>query len=181
MRLAVELNDNLDLFLRQTPQLEQLIQLAVEKTILLGDSHYCVSKFKKDEDIFQVSTAGRNFQHPTFRNQYDALTGRAATPCLGCHTVAENSAGLGWVTKYLLSGRYFFVTKMGFFGVAVATVRKNDSVTFLFGESIPIILQPGGLSYCMVGGAHVSGVMDDEVTGDMYESGLVEKRTFLIR
>jgi hypothetical protein len=33
----------------------------------------------------------------------------------------------------------------------------------------------------MVGGAHVSGVMVDEVTGDMYERGLVEKRTFLIR
>jgi hypothetical protein len=70
---------------------------------------------------------------------------------------------------------------MGFFGVAVAKVRKNGNVTFLFGELLPIILRPQGLSYSMVGATYVSGVMVDDVTGDMYERGLVGKRTFLIR
>lgn len=70
---------------------------------------------------------------------------------------------------------------MGFFGVAVTKIRKNDNVTFLFKEQLPIILRPRDLAYFMVGVAYVPGLMNDEVTRDMYERGLVEKRTFLIR
>ena len=129
-------------------------------------------------------TAGRdnsNDSAPSLREQYEALAGRAAASSLDFRSAAEFSDPLVWLLKHIFPGRCFFVTEMGFFGVAVAKVRKNDNVTFLFGECLPIILRPRGLSYSMVGAAHVSGVLVDEVTGDMYEKGLVEKRTFLIR
>jgi hypothetical protein len=184
VEVAVELKDRNELLLTQIPELEHLIQLAAEKQIPTDDPLYCLNTFKKHEDIFQVLTAGRdNSDDPatSLRDQYEALTGRAAASSLGFHSATETSDPLVWLLKDVFPGRCFFVTKMGFFGVAVATVRENDDVTFLFGERLPIILRPRGLFYSMVGAAHVSGVMDDEVTGDMYERGLVEKRTFLIR
>jgi hypothetical protein len=184
IEVAVELKNKQDLLLSQIPELEHLIQFAVEKRIPPDDSLYCVSKFKKQEDIFQVLTAGRGSftgSVPSLREQYGALTGRATASSLGSGTAPRFMRDLVWLLKHIFPGRCFFVTKMGFFGVAVAKVRENDNVTFLFGECPPIILRPRGLSYSMVGAAHVSGVMVGEVTGDMYERGLVEKRTFLIR
>jgi hypothetical protein len=76
---------------------------------------------------------------------------------------------------------HFFVTNMGFFGMIGARVCKGDTVSFLFGEELPIVLRPQGSFYTMLGAANVSGVMNGEVTRDMYQKGLVEKTTFLIR
>jgi hypothetical protein len=175
---------NNELLLDQIPKLEHLIQLAVDKRIPTDDPRSYLSKFKKHEDIFQVLSAGRNntpYSEPSLRCQYDVLTGRAGASVLGSLTACEISAQLLWLMQHVMPGRSFFVTKMGFFGVAVTRSRKNDCVTFVFGQKLPMILWPRGSSYCMVGAASVSGVMHDEVTGDMYENGLVEERTFLIR
>jgi hypothetical protein len=184
--VVVELNDNQKLFLAQIPRLEHLLELAVETTIAADDPLYYLRKSKKHEDIFQVLSAGRNTlseptYQPSFRCQYDVLTGGTGASVLGSLKACEFNARLIWFMQHVVPGRCFFVTKRGFFGVAVTKIRENDSVTFLFGESLPIVLRARGLSYCMIGAAHVSGVMNDMVTGDMYDKGLVEKRTFRIR
>ena len=184
IQIAVELKDKQELLLSQIPELEHLIRLAAEKRISPDDPLYCFSKFKKQEDIFQVLTAGGGSftgSVPSLREQYGTLISRATASSLDSHTAAGFIKDLVWLIKHIFSGRCLFVTKMGFFGFAVAKVRKNDNVTLLFGETHPVILRPRGSSYSMVGATYVSGVMVNEVTGDMYERGLVEKRTFLIR
>jgi hypothetical protein len=70
---------------------------------------------------------------------------------------------------------------MGFVGTAVSSVYKDDVVTCLFGEMLPVILRPQEASYRMISTAYVSGLMRDDVPGDMCEKGLVEKTTFLIQ
>jgi hypothetical protein len=127
-----------------------------------------------------VLTGGRDGGTRSLREQYDVLTGRAELPS-GWHTASEYGDYLLWVINQVLPGRCFFVTSMGFFGVTVEKVRKNDNITFLFGEKVPIVLRSQDSSYTMVGAAYVSGVMNGELTCDMYQSGLIEKRTFHIR
>ena len=61
-----------------------------------------------------------------------------------------------------------------------ANIRKDDTVSLLFGEQLPIILRSQDSFYTMLGAANVSGVMKGEVTG-MFREGLVEETTFLIR
>jgi hypothetical protein len=177
IEVAIELKSTQDLLLAQIPELERLAQNAVNKKIL-SDFKQCFTKLKNYEDVFSVLTGGRN--NP-LRGQYEVLTGRVEVPLYANCTASEFAEPLLWLMNHILPGRYFFITKMGFVGVAVARVRKNDSVTFLFGEIAPTILRPRGFSYNMVGAAYVSGIMHGELTGDMYQSGLIKERTFLIR
>lgn len=83
--------------------------------------------------------------------------------------------------NHVLPGRFFFVKGMGFVGIAVGRVRLNDSVTFLFGEVLSIILRPRGNSFSMVCAARVSSIMNGELTGEMYQSGFIGEISFIIR
>lgn len=186
IEVVIELKSNQDLLLSQIPELERLAQNAVNKKILSDDSEHCFAKLKKHEDVLLVLNGGQDIPSSDLsvrntRQLYDVLTCRVEVPSDAKCTASEFAESLLCLINHLLPGRCFFITKMGFVGVAVARVRKNDSVTFLFGEVLPTILRPRGSSYNMVGAAYVSGIMNDELTGDMYQSGLVEKRTFLIR
>lgn len=176
IEVAVELKNDQGMLLRQISAVTRLIRLVVDKRGLPGDRLSCAAApFKKYEDIFDVLTAGRNYG---LKYQYDALTVHAEVHPITTETDCQD---LLWLAKHFLPGRCFFVTQMGLFGVAVEKVRENDCVTFLFGDRLPIILRPRGLSYNMVCAANVPNVNDDEVTGYLYKKGLVEKRTFLIR
>ncbi|KAH8597707.1 heterokaryon incompatibility protein-domain-containing protein [Bisporella sp. PMI_857] len=174
--IAVELKGNKDLLILQLPELERLAQQGVEKILPKGINP-CFQKLKKSEGIIQAVTGRSDEDMVIFREHYDDLSGGAeSSPQL-----QETASSIAHVISRRLSGRYFFITSMGFCGVAMERVRKNDSVTILFGELFPIILRPRGVSYSMVCAAYVSGIMDGELTGDMYKNGVVKKRTFIIR
>lgn len=59
IEVVIGFKDKQELLLGKIPELEHLIQLAVEKRITPDDCLYSINKFKKHEDIFQVLTAGR--------------------------------------------------------------------------------------------------------------------------
>lgn len=139
------------------------------------------SKLRKHQDLWEVLTGGPADEVPGLRHQYDVLTERAEVPSAMNNAASEYVEPLLFIMNNMLPGRFFFVTSMGFDGLAVGRVRLNDSVTFLFGEILPKILRPRGKSYGVVGAAYVSGIMNGELTVDMYENGFVEKTSFIIR
>ncbi|KAH8596691.1 heterokaryon incompatibility protein-domain-containing protein [Bisporella sp. PMI_857] len=169
--VTVELKDRYYRLISQIPELERLAHHAAERKLSPNDSRYCFQSLKKYEDIVQVLTGGPA-DDQNLRDEYDAYTRGSNSP---------PGAKLQYLLKRILPGRYFFITEIGFVGTAVSRVRKNDAVTVLFGERLPVVLQPRGVAYSMVCAAYVSGIMGDELTGEMYKKGLVEKKTFLIR
>jgi hypothetical protein len=177
---AVELKCSQQLLISQIPELERLAQHAIDRKLLPNHSRYCFQKFKKHEDILDVLTGRPRHVEPSLRNQYDVLTGKTEPPSMEV-VASEYAKFLHYLLHDILPGRYFFITKMGFVGIAVARVREHDIVTFLFGETLTTVLRPRGVSYNMVGAACVSGIMNGELTEELYESGLVEKTTFIIR
>jgi hypothetical protein len=164
-----ELKGNEDLLFDQISRLERLVQYAVDKRISTKDSRYCFQKLKKYEAISQILTRRPGPDSARLRQQYDYFASQTELPSPVTETkiVIELLA----ILSYILPGRYFFTTNMGFCGIAVSKVRKNDSVTFLFGETIPTILRPRGLPYSMVCASYVSGIMNGELIDDMYENG----------
>jgi hypothetical protein len=180
IEVAIELKGNQDLLFAQIRELERLAQHAVEEKVPLDDPHYRFQKLKTHEDVLQMITGGPRNNKPSFREQYDILIGRAELPSM----VQDKDSRLDtliYTITHILLGRYFLVTNRGFCGVAVARVRKNDSVVWLFGERIPMILRPRGPSHSMVGAAYVSGIMNGELIDDLYQNGRVKQSTFLIR
>jgi hypothetical protein len=154
---AIELNDSPDLLITQIPELEHLMKRALLQTI--PSSAPWFKKLKKSEDIFSILAGGRNEHRSTFanlRSQYDALIKRAELLSRKPGAPSEAAGNLSFLIHYVLLGRFFFATNMGFVGVVVTRVCKNDVVTHLFEENLPIILRPRLNSYVMVGAAHVS-------------------------
>jgi hypothetical protein len=182
IEVAVELKSTQALLLGQIPELDRLVQHAHNKKILPDDSRYSLSRLKRQQDLFSVLC--QNSDAPKLRRQYEILAGLAELPfekVKDSKYVASLTSRLTFLINVAFPGRCFFVTSIGFVGVAVTKVRKNDSVTFLFGERLFTILRPQGLSYTMVGAAYVSGILDGEESSDIYRKGLVKETTFLIR
>lgn len=178
VEIVIELKDNQGLLLDQIPELERHIQHAVDKEILPDHPRHSFCKLKRHEDIWYLLSGGQADITLHLRDQYNILTGRTEPHSSG--STAPKGRLLLWAINCILPGRCFFVTSMGFFGIAVARVCKNDCVTFIFREALPIVLRPRGSSYIMVSAASVSGVMNGEAA-DICQSGLVEETTFLIR
>jgi hypothetical protein len=180
VEIAVELKSDPDLLLDQIAELELLAKRAVCRELPLDDARNCFMNLTRDRDVFQVFPSQVSNSPLALREQYEALT-RRVERWSGKDTTSQYERPFFNIIKHLLPGMHFFVTNMGFFGMTGARVCKGDTVSFLFGEELPIVLRPQGSLYTMLGAANVSGVMNGEVTGDMYQKGLVEKTTFLIR
>ena len=177
-----ELKSDETLLLDQIAESEILTQQALNKEIPLNDPRCCFMRLKRSTDIFQVFSCqnDKNTLASSLRQGFELLTSRVERPS-GEGTASRHETSLHWFMDSVLPGIFFFVTNMGFVGLTRASVRKDDTVSLIFGEQVPIVLRSQGSFYNMLGKANVSGVMNDEMTGDMYRSGLVEKTTFLIR
>ena len=176
---VIELKGDQDVLVSQIPTLERLMEHATDRKI--PSAFHNFSKLKKHEDILEVLTGGPGDKDLNLRQQYEVLAGRSEVPSSMKDAPSKYGDSLLFIINHILPGRFFFVTSMGFVGTAVGRVRMNDSVTFLFGETLPTILRPRGNSYSVVGAAYVSGIMNGELTDEMYKTGFVEKTSFIIR
>lgn len=80
------------------------------------------------------------------------------------------------VFRAACSGRRFFVTKKGYFGIGPAELEEGDEIYILAGGKVPLVLRPLPESqpntFELVGDCYVHGVMDGEaVTEPTQRSG----------
>lgn len=177
---AIEVKGSQDCVFNQLPGLERLMEHAFNRKLSSDICYF--SKLKKHNDILELF-GGHHGDEPSLdmRHQYDVLAKGAKPPSSTNATASEYVQPLLLLINHILPGRFFFITRMGFVGIGVGRVRMDDRVTFLFGEDFPTILRPQGDSYSVIGAAHVPGIMDGELTGKMYKTGLVVATEFIIR
>lgn len=75
------------------------------------------------------------------------------------------------------SGRKFFCTGRGFFGLGPKVLRKNDICCVLFGARVPFILRKRGDHYLLVGECYIHGIMRGEAI-DMWRNGKLQLQEF---
>ena len=164
----------------QLPGLECLIEHAFNRK-LSSDICYFL-KLKKHIDIIDLFDGHcRDESSRDIRRQYNILTKGAKPPSLTNATASEYIQPLLFLIKYILPGRFLFMTRIGFIGFGVRRVCIDNRVTFVFGEDCPTILRLQGDSYSVIGAAYVPGIINGELTGKMYETGLVVATEFIIR
>ena len=178
--IAVELQSSKDRLISQIPKLESIAQHANQKRVPSSHPRHYLQKFRKTEDILDVLYGGRR-ETAFLRRAYNVLSGKAKSDCSTPASCEDYELDLFYFFTHSLGGRYFFVTSLGFAGITVGRIRPNDVVTILFGERLPIILRPQGASFKMIGAAYVSGITKGEVTPEMYDSGIMEETTFVLR
>jgi hypothetical protein len=177
---AIEVKGSQDCVFNQLPGLERLMDHAFNRKLSSDICYF--SKLKKHIDILDLFDGQHGDESSwDMRRQYNVLTKGAKPPSSTNNTASKYVQPLLFLINHVLPGRFFFITRMGFVGIGVGRVRMDDRVTFLFGENCPTILRPQGDSYSVIGAAQVPGIMDGELTGKMYETGLVVATEFIIR
>lgn len=173
---AIELNSDPLLLIAQIPALERLMNGAIKREFPPDFQYF--SELMKPEDTLPF-IFGKNYtDYPEYLHQYNVITGQAKPP--QGQSALDFARSLLSELKLFLSGGYYFITKMGFVGLAVTKVCKNDRVTVLFGEILPIILRPRFEHYRVIGAAYVSGIMNGELL-KLYEEGFVKEAIFTIQ
>lgn len=76
-----------------------------------------------------------------------------------------------------LSGRRFFCTSRGFFGLGPRVLRKNDLCCVLFGGRVPFILRKVKNHYLLVGECYLHGIMRGEAI-EMWRNGELQVQEF---
>jgi hypothetical protein len=172
--ISLEFNSSSEVLLDQITKLERMMQHESNRPL---PQLHCYRTLQRYAQIAEVLVGGFKEGDSWGAHEFDVLLGRASsTKTLPAF---EHNALLHFL-RLVLPGRYFFITQLGFAGVAVAPVRKNDIVTILSGEKKPIMLRPQSASYIMLGAGYVTGISDGQML-DLYRRGLVEKTVFKIR
>ncbi|KAI1350605.1 hypothetical protein F5Y01DRAFT_285781 [Xylaria sp. FL0043] len=86
---------------------------------------------------------------------------------------------LTFQTSFLAActGRRFFTTQNGFFGIGPASIEENDIVAVVMGVSVPIVLREVEdlnsdlKNYIVVGECYVHGIMDGELVKARQDAG----------
>jgi hypothetical protein len=66
--------------------------------------------------------------------------------------------------------RSLFVTRKGYIGVGCQDLEVGDEILVPFGCSVPLIVRENGENFKIIGDAYVSGMMQDELMRDGYDS-----------
>jgi hypothetical protein len=82
--------------------------------------------------------------------------------------------------EIVCTGRRFFHTADGHFGLGPACMREGDIVAVLFGGHAPYVLRPCGRSYIYMGQAYVDEIMDGQLVDQMEAGWIPEKEFFLV-
>lgn len=79
------------------------------------------------------------------------------------------------------SGRNLVITKTGFVGIGVPTMKPGDVVAHFYGFPMPLALRMGTDHYTIVGGVYLDGLMDGSVLDECVEEDLLHRATIRIR
>lgn len=122
---------------------------------------------------------GRLWEILLGRQQIPEVWKMACSPELQNNLPALEAAVLSPMIQSLQSkvgDKKVFVSQSGFIGVATKYVEAGDIVVFIVGMSCMYVLRPFRDGYCMVGFAHVSGLMNwDDLDEAMGASSLHEE------
>jgi hypothetical protein len=181
---SIELKDYPRL-LAQIPNLELLARHATRRPF---PAAHVLSDLKREVDIVELLVGGRRDDDEDIQAGYHYRAWEAGIIPFPSHILSQElvAAMRSQVLTASLSletytpGRHFSLTRLGFPCLSVAPARKGDVVAILEGECLPTLLRPRGMSYSVVGGMYVGGIMNNELAG-LYGKGLLKKTAFLIR
>ena len=128
------------------------------------------------------------FAHTLFANRFIAgrvtkdefegfWTGRASGGLFGQEVEYRRLLRTALATS--VRCRRFFITRLGYLGLAPNAAREGDLVCVLWGCSVPVVLRKEGDHYIFVGECYTHGVMDGEAI-DMAAAHIFDVKSFVI-
>jgi hypothetical protein len=78
---------------------------------------------------------------------------------------------------YLLLGKAFFVTKMGYMGTSLEAIQVGDTIVVFAGMNLPVVVRKEGDFYRLIGPTYAHGIMDGEAWEE--RSTLAEEFTLI--
>jgi len=141
----------------------------VRKRIWNGEAYMRTICFNPDADMVT--------------NFFDPTLGGLQTNNMKAHDLEQDptdDAFLRVRQGQTCSGRRFFVTKKGYYGVGPEETSAGDQVCVLFGTIAPFVFRPMGRQLALVGESYLHGFMNGEAIVEM-EEGRLKSTKFAFR
>jgi hypothetical protein len=196
-------------FHAQLSRLHSIVQHASDRILSPDDLAYPFRHLRSKVCFYNVATAGLCKKKSTFEEWFEKWSLSQAskvkegeesdisTDCSSSATLqdkpghesegsssssssSEIDDGDILLTMHSLVGRRLFITRSGFFGIAVSGIQQGDLIAILFRLGIPYVLRDHGDYHSFVGGSRIGGVMKGELM-EFVDKDILREKTFVIR
>ncbi|KAH6672252.1 heterokaryon incompatibility protein-domain-containing protein [Halenospora varia] len=185
---------NEDWRISQLPEVETLVEKAVQLASSTSENRSYLNKFKSKEPVWRTLIANKNVISTTrkpapesYGKMYEIVAKKESIDD-GDDEETESTRDYRLALLNHLPSNCFFITATGFYGIGQSSIEVGDHLAIWFGSPVPFALRPttkkddqDNTIYTISGVGYVGGIMDGEMADEVCCENLQDEVIFTVQ